>query len=335
MKAQTSRTIQSKKTKAKPNRRSENRRERIGLISNLIYDVRHNPFLWLLCLPAIVWFLVFSYTPLTYLIVAFKKYSIVKGLWGSDWVGIKNFKAFFGSDQFWHVTVNTLYLNVLFILTTMFFSILIAVSLSELSSRSFKKITQSIVILPYFISWTIVAMIFDVFLQTDKGVINQVLVSLGFERIKFYQNADVWPMFLVFLRIWKGAGYGSIVYLATITGMDQEMFEAAKIDGATRWQSIRFITLPLLKTTAVMLLIMNVGGIFTGDFGMVFNLVGPNSMLFRTTDNINTYTYRMLMESNNIGQSSAVSLWQSVMSFLMVIVTNAIARKVDEDSALF
>lgn len=297
--------------------------------------MKHNPFLLLLCLPAVVFFVVFDYSPLVYLIAAFKKYSTVKGLWGSDWVGFKNFEAFFGSTSFLRVTANTVFLNILFITTSMAVSIFIAIALSEITAKKFKKVTQSVVILPHFLSWAVVAMIFETVLRTDNGLINQILVGLGFEKINFYQNADVWPGLLVALNIWKGAGYGSIVYLATIAGLDQEMFEAARVDGATRGQCIRYLTLPLLKNTAIMLFILNIGGLFAGNFGMIYTLIGNNSMLFRTTDVINTYTYRMLIESNNIGQSSAISLWQSIMGVIMVMTTNAIAKKADSESALF
>ena len=288
-----------------------------------------------MALPAIIWFCVFSYSPLVYLLAAFKKYQAAKGLFGSDWVGLKNFQAFFGSSAFFRVTFNTVFLNALFIVSTMVVSILIAIALSEISGRLFKKITQSVVILPHFISWTVIALLCEALLKTNNGFINNILVSLGFEKINFYQNADIWPAFLTFLRIWQGAGYGSIVYLATITGIDQEMYEAARVDGATRGQCIRYMTLPLLKSTIVMMLIMNIGKIFNGDFGMIFNLVGSNSMLFRTTDVIDTYVYRMLVESTNIGQSAAVSLYQSIMGFIIVMVTNSLTRKLDEDSALF
>ncbi len=306
-----------------------------GFLANLIYDVKNNPYLCLMALPAIIWFCVFSYSPLVYLLAAFKKYQAAKGLFGSDWVGLKNFQAFFGSSAFFRVTFNTVFLNALFILSTMAVSILNAIALSEVSGRLFKKVTQSVVILPHFISWTVIALLCEALLKTNNGFINNILVALGFEKINFYQNADIWPAFLTFLRIWQGAGYGSIVYLATITGIDQEMYEAARVDGATRGQCIRYMTLPLLKSTIIMMLIMNIGKIFNGDFGMIFNLVGSNSMLFRTTDVIDTYVYRMLVESTNIGQSAAVSLYQSIMGFVIVMVTNSLTRKLDEDSALF
>ncbi|MCC8046522.1 MAG: ABC transporter permease subunit [Clostridiales bacterium] len=310
-------------------------KKRYGFIGSLKYDIKHNPCLCLMCVPTIIWFLVFSYYPLIYLVAAFKKYSATAGLWGSEWVGLKNFKTFFGSTSFVNVTVNTVALNTVFILATQLCSILIAIALSEVSGKYFKKVTQSAVILPHFISWTVVAMLCEAFLKTNNGLVNNVLVSLGFEKINFYQNADVWPLILTILKVWQGAGYGSIVYLASITGFDQDMYEAARVDGATRGQCIRYLTLPLLKTTAIMLLIMSIGKIFNGDFGMIYNLVGTNSMLYRTTDVIDTYVYRMLVESTNIGQSAAVSLWQSVMGFCIVMFTNWFTKKVEPDAAMF
>ena len=311
------------------------KQKRGGILAGLLYDMKHNPYLCLLCLPAIIWFCIFAYSPLVYLLTAFKLYQSTKVLWGSELVVLKNFEAFFGSDAFFRVTFNTIFLNALFIVVTMIFSILIAIALSEVGNRLFKKVTQSIVILPHFISWTVIALLCEALLKTQNGFINNILVSLGLEKINFYQNADVWPALLTILRVWQGAGYGSIVYLATIAGLDQEMFEAARVDGATRGQCIRYLTLPLLKSTAIMLFIMNVGKIFNGDFGMIYNLVGTNSMLYRTTDVIDTYVYRMLMDSTNIGQSAAVSFYQSVMGLIIVMGTNALTKKLDPDSALF
>ncbi len=319
------------KTKSK----KQAQKKELGFFKSLAYDVKHNPYLCLLCLPAIIWYIIFCYCPLIYLLVAFKDYSPNKGLWGSEWVGIANFKAFFGSKSFFTVTFNTVFLNALFIISGMVFSILIAIALSEISARKFKKVTQSIVILPHFISWTVIALLCEALLKTQNGFINNLITSLGFEAINFYQNANVWPVFLTILKIWQGAGYGSIVYLAAITGFDQEMYEAARVDGATRGQCIRYLTLPLLKTTAIMLFIMNIGKIFNGDFGMIYNLVGTNSLLYRTTDVIDTYVYRMLVESTNVGQSSAVSLYQSIMGFVIVMFSNWVTKKADPDSAMF
>lgn len=303
--------------------------------AGLRYDLKHNTSLCMMCLPMIVWFIIFSYIPLVFLIAAFKKYSAVQGLFGSEWVGMKNFQAFFGSSNFITVTYNTVFLNILFIVSSMLVSILLALAISEVQNKVFKKVTQSVVILPHFISWTVIALLCESLLKTQNGFVNNIIVSMGGSKINFYQRADVWPALLTVLRIWQGAGYGSIVYLATITGIDQSIYEAARIDGATRLQSIWYITIPVLRTTAVLMFIMSIGKIFNGDFGMIYNLVGSNSMLYKTTDVIDTYVYRMLVESTNIGQSMAVSLWQSVMGLVIVMATNALARKVEPDAALF
>ncbi len=310
-------------------------KKKTGWFSNIRYDLKNNKALCLLCLPMIIWFLIFAYTPLVYLVVAFKKYSAVAGLWGSEWVGLKNFEAFFGSTNFLNVTYNTVVLNAMFIVATMFFSIIIAIAISEIHGKMYKKSVQSVVILPHFISWTVIALLCESLLKTNNGFVNNIIVSLGGKKINFFQNASVWPTLLTILRVWQGAGYGSIVYLATITGIDQSIYEAARIDGASRAQCIWYITLPVLRTTAVLLFIMSVGKIFNGDFGMIYNLVGFNTLLYKTTDVIDTYVYRMLVESTNIGQSTAVSLWQSLMGLLIVLGTNALARKVEPDSALF
>ncbi|WP_434692467.1 ABC transporter permease [Hungatella sp. SB206] len=305
------------------------------MFKNLRFDVKRNKFLLILCAPAILWFCIFSYAPLCGLVVAFQKYSPAKGIFGSEFVGLKNFEFFFGSQSFFRITFNTLFLNALFILSTMVCSILIALAVSEVSNRWFKKISQSVILLPHFISWTVVALLMEAFLKTDGGIINRFITFLGFDVIPFYQSPRVWPALLTFLRVWQGAGYGSIVYLAAITGLDQEMYEAARVDGASRLQRIRYLTLPLLKSTAVLLFIMNVGKIFNGDFGMIYTLVGNNSVLYPTTDVIDTYVYRQLVEANNMGMSSAVGLYQSIMGFVMVMITNFITKKADPESALF
>lgn len=297
--------------------------------------MKHNRFLLLLCLPSVLWFLVFSYAPLCGLVIAFQKYSPAKGIFKSPFVGLKNFEFFFKSQSFLTVTFNTLFLNALFICATMLCSVLIAIAISEVTNKYFKKTAQSVVILPHFISWTVVALLLEAFLKTDGGMVNNVLLSLGLPKISFYQDAKVWPAVLTFLRIWQGAGFGSIVYLATITGLDQEMFEAAKVDGASRFTCLRYITLPLLKTTVILLFIMNVGRIFNGDFGMIYAIVGNNTLLYSTTDVIDTFVYRQLMEANNMGMSSAVGLYQSVMGLIMVLITNFITRKAEPESALF
>lgn len=301
----------------------------------LLYDLKHNKFLLLMLLPGILFFVLFSYIPMIGIVIAFQDFSAAKGILGSEFVGFQNFKFFLGSQDSFRVTFNTLFLNFLFIMTSMIASILIALMLSEVNNKWFKKGSQSLVILPHFISWAVIGLLAEALLSTDTGFINNTLVSLGLERIHFYKNAAIWPGLLTFMNIWQGAGFGSIVYLAAITGIDQEIYEAARIDGATKLQSIRYITLPLLRSTAVLLLIMSVGKIFNGNFGMIYALVGNNTLLYPTTDIIDTYVYRQLMELGDLGMSSAVGLYQSVLGFIMVNISNWVTRKLSPESAIF
>lgn len=303
----------------------------------LLRELARNRYLYLLTLPGILYFLVFCYFPLIGLYIAFVDYNPLAGAFGllSPFVGLENFRFFFTSNDWLLVTINTLWLNLLFITTGLAVQIFMAVALNEVSGRRFKKIAQSFMFLPNFLSWTVVSVLSLALFSTDEGVVNKIVTALGGTAINFYQEASVWPLLLVLLRLWKGVGFGTVIYLATITSIDQELFEAARIDGANRLQSILSITLPLLKGTTVMLLIMAVGGIFYGDFGMIYALVGDNPMLRDTTDVIDTFVYRALRLNNDVGMSSAVGLFQSVVGFIMVLATNAVTRRIDKDSSLF
>lgn len=297
-------------------------------------DIKRNPWLYLLCLPAILFFVLFSYIPMAGLYIAFVDYRPMKGIWLSDFVGFENFKAFFATDTWLTVTGNTLFLNVLFITFTTLTSVIIAIMLSEMSKKWVKKITQSIVILPHFMSWTVVSML-SVAILASNGMVNQIIHNFGGAGVEFYNTPGVWPLILVLLRVWQGAGFGSIVYLATITGIDSSIYEAASVDGANRWQCIVHLTLPLLKNTIIMLTIMSVGKIFNGDFGMIYAMVGSNSILYPTTDVIDTYLFRQLLENPSMGQTAAVGLVQSVLGCLFVILCNKVANKWSPESALF
>ncbi|WP_127495695.1 ABC transporter permease [Paenibacillus glycanilyticus] len=306
---------------------------------SFLSDVKQNFYLYLLVLPGILYFVIFKYLPMVGIIVAFQDFNTVKGLFKSKFVGLKNFEYFFTSKDWLVVTWNTLYLNLLFLITGLFFSILIAIVLSEISSKYFKKVTQSLVILPNFISWTLVSMFVFALLSTDVGLINSVLKALGFiqegKEINFYANPSLWAGILVVLKIWKTAGFGSVVYLAAIAGIDQEIYEAAKMDGASRMQCITKITLPQLKTTAVLLTLFGIGGIFHGDLGMIYAIVGDNPYLYDTTDVIDTYVFRMLRQMNDMSMSTAIGLYQSFVGFVIVYTTNYLAKKYDSDSAIF
>ncbi|MBW5445203.1 ABC transporter permease subunit [Cohnella sp. CFH 77786] len=302
-------------------------------------DVKQNFYLYLLVFPGVLYFVIFQYLPMVGIIVAFQDFNVMKGLFHSEFVGLKNFQYFFTSKDWLVVTWNTVYLNLLFLFTGLFFSILIALVLSEINSKYFKKVTQSVVILPHFISWTLVSMFVFALLSTEVGFINAVLKTLGFiqegQEINFYSNPSLWVGILIVLKIWKGAGFGSVIYLAAIAGIDQEIYEAAKIDGASRMQCITKITLPQLKTTVVLLTLFGIGGIFYGDLGMIYAIVGDNPFLYETTDVIDTYVFRMLRQMNDISMSAAIGLYQSLVGLVIVFIANYFAKKYDSDSAIF
>lgn len=299
-----------------------------------LQELRKNKFLYIMMIPTIVWIFIFCYVPMAGIIIAFKDFSYVGGIFGSEWSGLDNFKFMFQSKDVMRITFNTIYLNLLFILFSTAASVFLALLFVEIKNKHFKKISQSVAILPHFVSWAVVSMFLMGFLN-DNGLISQFLQGLGMEKVNFYTNPSGWRVILIILKIWQAAGFGTVVYVASITGFDTGIYEAAKIDGATRLQQITRITLPMLKPTIVLLTIMAVGGIFRGDFGMIYALIGDNSLLYPTTDVIDTYVYRALRQLGDYGMSTAVSLFQSVVGLVFVLATNAIVKRVEPDSALF
>jgi putative aldouronate transport system permease protein len=304
---------------------------------SVFFELMKNRGLYLMVLPGVLYFLIFNYLPLTGIYYAFVDYKPMAGWFGlkSTFVGLENFKYFFASGSWIKITFNTLFLNALFISTGIIVQLIMAVFLNEISNKWFKKITQSFMFLPNFLSWTVVSVFALALFGTDDGLINKIITSLGFEGIPFFQTAGVWPLILVILRLWKGVGFGTVVFLAAISGIGQDMYEAARVDGANRLQQIIYLTLPLLKTTAVVLLILSVGSIFVGDFGMIYALLGDNPLLRDTTDVIDTFVFRALRTQNDIGMSTSVGLLQSVLGIIFAVSTNYIAKKVDEDTKVF
>lgn len=293
-----------------------------------------NKWLYLMMLPGLAWVILFGYIPMAGVIIAFKDYNFMQGIWGSPWAGLQNFQFMFRTNTIWTVIGNTLSLNALFIVVGTVAQLLLAILFCEIRNKAVKRVTQSIVILPHFISWAVIAMFLTGFLNPN-GIVNQIVTAMGGKAIKFYSRADLWPMILVILNIWQGAGFGTIVYIAVITGLSQEMFEAARIDGANRFQQIWYLTLPLLKSTVILLTIMAVGNIFRGAFGMIYAVTGDRAMLYSTTDVIDTYVYRIFRTNNSLDMSTAVSFLQSVVGLVMVMTTNFIVKKVEPESALF
>ena len=288
-----------------------------------------------MCVPAIVFFFVFSYMPMPGAYIAFTNFQYNKGIWASPFVGLQNFKFLFQSGQLGLLLRNTILYNLAFIVLGNVLQLTFAILLNEVQSKRYKKVTQSMMFLPYFISDVLVSLLVYNLLNYDYGFISNLVRALGGEMPKVYQMAGAWPIIIVLVNLWKGTGYGTVVYFAAITGMDSSMLEAAQIDGANGFQRIRYIILPTLKPTVVILFLFAIGGILKGNFGLFYNLVGNNSMLFNTTDIIETYVYRSMMNSFNFSQSSAVGLFQSVVGFFIVIGANAFVKKLDSDYALF
>lgn len=288
-----------------------------------------------MCVPAIVFFFVFSYMPMPGAYIAFTNFQYNKGIWASPFVGLQNFQFLFMSGQLGLLLRNTILYNLAFIVLGNVLQLTFAILLNEVQSKRYKKVTQSMMFLPYFISDVLVSLLVYNLLNYDYGFISNLVRALGGEMPKVYQMAGAWPIIIVLVNLWKGTGYGTVVYFAAITGMDSSMLEAAQIDGANGFQRIRYIILPTLKPTVVILFLFAIGGILKGNFGLFYNLVGNNSMLFNTTDIIETYVYRSMMNSFNFSQSSAVGLFQSVVGFFIVIGANAFVKKLDPDYALF
>lgn len=303
----------------------------------ILQELKKNKWLYAMSLPVIVYVFIFSYLPMSAHILAFKQFLPAKGLWGSEWVGLDNLTFFFTGPDWLGVTLNTIYLNLLFIVSGTVCSLFIALLLNEIHHSLIKKVTQSLVILPHFISIIVVNLMVMNFFNGQDGMINQLLKEFGFPMISWFQTPEVWPWLLTIIFVWKGAGWGSIIYLATLTGFSEEYYESAKIDGAKRLQQIWYITLPLLRPTIIVLTLLSLGRIFYGDFGLIYGIIGDNSLLFDSTDVIDTYTYRSLRSTNmnSYSNAAAVALFQSVMGLITILFFNWFVRRVDNDSKLF
>ena len=289
----------------------------------------------LLLLPAVAYTLLFSYYPMTGVVLAFKKYRYAGGIWGSPWNGLTNFQFFFKSGQAALVTRNTVLYNLLFIAVGTVIQVAVAVFLTEIRNKHYRKITQSMMFLPHFISWVIVGvMAFNTF-SSDYGFLNKMLVSLGYQKYPFYSKPEAWPAILLFFNVWKGVGYGSVMYLAAIMGVDTSVYEAATVDGANVFQRILKVTVPSIRPTIVILFLMSIGGIFRGNFDMFYNLVGSNGLLYNTTDVIDTLAFRALISNNDFGMSAAIGLFQSVLCFITVLLANKLVSLYDRDYTLF
>jgi len=268
-------------------------------------------------------------------VIAFKNYNYSSGILGSAWVGMKNFRFLAISNKLWTLTRNTLAYNFVFITVGMFMEVSFAIIINEMRCKWFKKTFQSFMFLPFFISWVVATAVIQTLLDYDSGLITRMVESMGGNMINIYTTASPWPYLLVFFRMWKGVGYGSIIYLSAISGIDQEMYEAAEIDGANSWQKVFRITVPNLVPTMVIMFLLAVGQIFRGDFGMFYQMVGNNGVLLETADILDLYVYRAMSSGTNLGMSAAAGLYQSVLCFATIMLVNFIVKKIQPDYTLF
>ncbi len=301
----------------------------------LIADIRKNPALWSMALPAIILVLVLMYLPMSGLVLAFKNYRYNLGVFGSEWNGLENFRFLFASGTGWRITRNTFLYNLLNLVTSQAIAVIVAIFISEINQRIFKKVTQSIILLPYFISWVVVGVfVFNIF-NYETGFLNTIIKAFGGEPVNVYSMPGVWPFIICLFNAWKWTGYNSVIYIAAIMGVDAEIHEAASIDGATMFQRIRHITLPTIRPTIITMVLLQVGRILRGDFEMFYQIVGNNGQLYDMTDVIDTYVFRSLLENSNIGMNAAATFYQSVLCFVIIVTVNAIVKKIDADYALF
>nr|WP_244163136.1 ABC transporter permease subunit [Paenibacillus pectinilyticus] len=300
-----------------------------------LQELKKHWVLYTMFLPVAIYFIIFAYLPMSGIVMAFKDFNYRQGIFMSPWNGLANFHYFFVSGKAWLVTRNTIIYNTIFLSAYTLFSILAAVFLSEIYSKWFKRISQTFMFLPYFISWVTVSAFVYNFLNYEYGIVNVILRHLGFEALNIYSNPSYWYFLLPFLYVWKWVGYGCVLYLAAIVGIDQEIYEAATIDGASRVQRITRITLPLLKPTMIILLLLGLGRIMRGEFDMFYQLIGNNGALMDATDIIDTLVFRSLVGTQDFGMASSVGLYQSVLTLVIILLANWAVRRYDKEQALF
>lgn len=302
---------------------------------SLMAKIKRSKTLILMCVPAIVFFIAFHYLPLPGLYVAFVKYNYAKGIFGSKFVGFNNFKFLFTSGRLWELTRNTVLYNFAFLILDNVIAVFMAILINEIRKKWFKKITQTIMLLPYFISAVLVGLlVYNVF-NFEYGFLNRLLKYMDIEPWAPYQEPKAWPFLIVLIQLWQCTGYNTIIYFATIMGIDTETIEAAQIDGVNAFQRIRYVELPSLKPTFIILVLFALGGIVKGNFGLFYNIIGRNSLLYSTTDIIETYVYRATMTDFNFSTASAVGFYQSIIGFVIVMTVNKIIKTIEPEYSLF
>lgn len=292
--------------------------------------------LYLMMLPGLVYLIINNYIPMAGLIIAFKDLNFRKGILGSDWIGLANFRYLFATSDAMLITRNTVLYNVIFIALNNFLGVAVAILLNDMTALKAKKFYQSAVLLPYLISMVIISYLVFAFLSNDRGFLNRtILPALGVQGPSWYTTPTLWPPILIFVNAWKNVGYLCVLYLSSILGINKEFYEAASLEGATKWQQIKYITLPLIKPTIIMMVLIMIGKIFYADFGLFFHVPMDSGALYKTTNVIDTYVYRGLLKTGDVGMSSAAGLYQSVVGFILVLTSNLVVRKLSPDNALF
>ncbi|WP_314584830.1 ABC transporter permease subunit [Paenibacillus terrigena] len=313
---------------------------RSGFLYRVIFlqeMVKRWPF-YLMLLPGLLYIIIFNYLPMFGAVIAFKDYNPVKGVWGSEWIGFKNFEFFFKSDAAWRVTFNTIFYNVVILVLMTAIAVMFAILLQETGSKVRTGIYKSVMLLPFFLSWVVGEYIVYALLNPDQGLVNSIRIFFGFDPINWYSEPIYWRFIMPLAYLLKQVGYTSVIYVAAITGISSDYYEAAEIDGASKWQKAKYITIPLLMPVVFIMLLLSLGKIFNGglgDWGAFYNLPRESGILFSTTDVIDTYVFRSLRTVNDIGMSSAVGLYQAVVGLVLVLISNYLVKKYDSDSSLF
>lgn len=298
------------------------------------YYKRYLP-LYLMMLPALVYLFINNYLPMSGLVLAFEKYNVKDGIWGSQFTGFKNFTFLLKNNDLPILFRNTLGYNLCFILINLVLGVTLAILITEITNLKFRKAAQSSILFPFVVSIVIVSYMVRAFLDPEAGLLNHLLVSMGHQKVAWYDTAKYWPFILIFVNTWKGVGYGCILYISSILGIDMSLYESASLDGATKFQKIRYITLPFLKPTMITVSLLSLGRVFNSDFGLFFQVPQNSGLISSTTQTIDTFVYNVLITQSNVGMSAAASFFQSVMGFLMIMVFNAITRKISRENALF
>ncbi|OCT16760.1 sugar ABC transporter permease [Paenibacillus pectinilyticus] len=310
--------------------------KRTRVKSTFLWTVRKYWIFYVMMAPAALLLIINNYIPMAGVLIAFKNVNYTKGIWASPWIGFDNFKYLFSSDVAWSITRNTISYNLVFIVLNLVIAVAMAIMFNEMRSKFLAKFHQSTMFLPFFLSMVCVAYLVYAFLGAEHGFVNTVLLpKLGIQPIDWYTEPKYWTVILPIVNTWKNLGYYTVIYMAAIIGIDHEYYEAALIDGANKWQQVKRITIPLIMPVMITMTLLQVGRIFYADFGLFFQVTKNAGALFPTTQVIDTYVYQTFLTMGDIGMSSAAGLYQAVVGFLLVLVTNLFVRKVSKENALF